>query len=416
MKILHIVAGELNGGAARGAYWLHRALRDLGLESRILGNARDIDGFEAVESLADSAPRKVQLALARRLGKAPIRLYRGRRNMDFNTGFDGIDISRLAAYADADLVHLHWVNGVVGVRSLRKLDKPVVWTLRDMWPMTGGCHHSLECDRYMAACGRCPQLASTREHDLTRLVLRRKQKALPTHMHIVGISHWMSECARKSSLFRSLPVTTIANNVDTRAFTPVEKAIAKQRLGLVDDRKVLLVGAQNVSNAYKGFDLFLDALKQLDKGKVQVLLFGKRTASIPDSHGIPSTNLGFLGETTALQVAYSAADVFIAPSRADAFGKTLVEAMACGTPAVCFDATGPKDIVEHGVDGYRAKPFSATDLAGGINWVLSRTQGDYRSLCDNARMNAERKFDSRVIAKRYVALYRDVLEGKSVDA
>ena len=412
MKILHIVAGELNGGAARGAYWLHTALLDLGLESKILGNARNTDRFEGVESLASSKLRKLQLAVARRLGKAPIRLYRGRENIDFNTGFDGIDITGHAAYAEADLLHLHWVNGVVGIRSLRKLDKPIVWTLRDMWPMTGGCHHSLGCDRFIDACGRCPQLGSAHEHDLTRLVIRRKQKALPKHMHIVGISRWMSECARDSSLFGGLPVTTIANNVNTRAFTPLDKSLAKQQLGLTENRKVLLIGAQNVSSAYKGFDLFLDALKKLDMASVQVLMFGKRTARIPDSLGIPSTNLGFLSETSALQIAYSAADVFISPSRADAFGKTLVEAMACGTPTVCFDATGPKDIVDHQIDGYRAKPFSTTDLAGGINWILSRTQGDYRSLCDNARMNAERKFDSRVIAKRYVALYRKVLKGK----
>jgi glycosyltransferase involved in cell wall biosynthesis len=218
-----------------------------------------------------------------------------------------------------------------------------------------------------------------------------------------------------SSLFRSFPITTIANNVDTRAFTPLNKAMAKQRLRLAQDRKVLLVGAQNVSSAYKGFDLFLDALKQLAKGSVQVLLFGKDATSIPDSYEIPSANLGFLSETSALRVAYSAADVFIAPSRADAFGKTLAEAMACGTPVVCFDATGPKDVVEHRIDGYRAEPFSAIDLAGGINWILNLAQGDYRSLCDNARINAERKFDSRIIAKRYVSLYHDVLEGRPVD-
>jgi glycosyltransferase involved in cell wall biosynthesis len=228
-------------------------------------------------------------------------------------------------------------------------------------------------------------------------------------MHIVGISRWISECARRSSLFRGLPVTTIANNVDTRAFMPMDKAIAKQRLELAEDRKVLLVGARNVSNAYKGFDLFLDALKQLDKQKVQVLLFGKRTASIPDLHGIPSTNLGFLGETTALQVAYSAADVFIAPSRADAFGKTLVEAMACGTPVVCFDATGPRDVVGHRVDGYRAKPFSSSDLAKGMNWILNRPPNEYKQLCHTARINAERKFDSRVSAAQYVKLYEELL-------
>lgn len=409
MKILHLVAGELNGGAARGAYWLHTALRESGIDSRILGNARNTQGYEHVESVTRTASGKLKLAILRRIGKAPVRLYRGRQAVDFNTGFDGFDISRHPAYVTADLVHLHWVNGLVGMRTLRKIQKPVLWTLRDMWPMTGGCHQSLGCERYRAACGKCPQLGSHRERDLSSLVISRKRKSLPQQLHVIGQSRWLSECARQSPLLGKFPIATIGNGIDTQAFTPSEKTVARQVLGLGEERKVILVGAQDVASPYKGFDLFLESLEKLDKDAVQVMLFGKQTVSIPESLGIPSTNLGFLADTISLRLAYSAADVFVAPSRADAFGKTLVEAMACGTPVVCFDATGPKDIVKHQIDGYRAEPFLAPDLASGIDWVLGRAPDDYQQLCDNARMHAERKFDSRVIAEQYAALYREML-------
>ena len=409
MKILHLVAGELNGGAARGAYWLHTALRELGIDSSVLGNARNTQGYESVESVARTARGKLKLAISRRIGKSPIRLYRGRQAVDFNTGFDGVDIKRHPAYAAADLVHLHWVNGLVGMRMLRKIEKPALWTLRDMWPMTGGCHHSLGCERYTGECGQCPQLGSSRERDLTRLVMSRKRKSLPRDLRVVGLSRWLSECARQSALLGKYPIATIGNSIDTQAFTPLEKTLARKVLGVDEGRKILLVGAQNIASAYKGFDLFLDSLERLDKDAVQILLFGKQTASIPESLGIPSTNLGFLSDLVSLRLAYSAADAFVAPSRADAFGKTLVEAMACGTPVVCFDATGPRDIVEHQENGYRAKPFSASDLASGIEWTLGRTPDEYQQLCDNARMHAVRKFDSRVIAEQYVALYREML-------
>jgi glycosyltransferase involved in cell wall biosynthesis len=409
MKILQLVAGELNGGAARGAYWLHTALRELGVDSRILGNARDIDGYESVNSVANSGLGRVKVAVSRRIGRAPIRLYRDREDVDFNTGFDGIDITRHPAYADADLVHLHWVNGLVGVRTLRKIKKPVLWTLRDMWPITGGCHYSLDCTRFKKACGQCPQLGSTRDRDLSRLVVRRKERALPSHMRVVGISHWLSECARQSTLLGRFPVATISNCVDTQAFTPLEKLHARQALGVDEDRKVLLVGAQNVANAYKGFDLFLEALDKLDRKDLQVLLFGKRTAGIPKSLGIPSNNLGFLTDSDSLQVAYSAADVFVAPSRADAFGKTLVEAMLCGTPVVCFNATGPKDIVDHHETGYLAEPFSPQDLADGIQWVLDQRPEAYATMSRSAQERAKQRFDSRVIAKKYLELYREVM-------
>jgi glycosyltransferase involved in cell wall biosynthesis len=416
MKILHLVAGELNGGAARGAYWLHQALRDLGVESSILTNARDNLGDESVISLADSTISKAKFAMLYRMGQLPLKLYRHRGTHFFSAGIDGVDVTRNRAYGSADLVNLHWINGLASTRSLGKIKKPLVWTLRDMWPMTGGCHQSLGCERYRIACGACPQLGSSRERDLTRMQMRRKRRSLPRHMHIVGISRWLSACARESALFRDYPITTIGNNVDTQTFRPIDKQLARRVLGLDEYRKVLLVGAQNVMSPYKGFDLFLEALSKLDKDFIQVLLFGQPTVAIPESLGIPSNNLGFLADSIALRLAYSAADAFVAPSRADAFGKTLAEAMACGTPVVCFDATGPRDIVEHQITGYRAEPFSASDLARGIEYVLGQPPGEYQQMCDNSRMRAKDNFDSRIIAEKYIALYENILGGRSENA
>ena len=409
MKILHVVAGGRGGGAARGAYWLHTALREEGIDTRVLCNARDIKGYEFVDSIASSGLDRVKVAISWRIGRSPIRLYRSRANVEFNTGFDGIDITRHPAYADADLVHLHWVNGLVGVRTLSKIKKPVLWTLRDMWPITGGCHYSLDCTRFKKACGQCPQLGSAREHDLSRWVVRRKERALPGHMRVVGISRWLSECARQSTLFGKFPVATISNCVETHGFAPLEKSYARQALGIDEDRKVLLVGAQNVASAYKGFDLFLEALGKLGRKDVQVLLFGKRTAIFPKSLDIPTRNLGFLTDVDSLRAAYSAADVFVAPSRADAFGKTLVEAMLCGTPVVCFNATGPKDIVDHHETGYLAEPFSPQDLANGIHWVLDQRPEAYATMSQSAQERAKQRFDSRVIARQYIELYREIM-------
>ncbi len=141
------------------------------------------------------------------------------------------------------------------------------------------------------------------------------------------------------------------------------------------------------------------------------MLFGNSGQGVPESLGVPSTSLGFLSDAISLRLAYSAADVFVAPSRADAFGKTLVEAMSCGTPVVCFNATGPKDIVEHRISGYLAEPFSSADLAQGIQWVLDQPTEAYAELCRSARVRAQDCFDSRVIARAYLDLYREVLGG-----
>jgi glycosyltransferase involved in cell wall biosynthesis len=400
VKILHLVAGRLDGGAARGAYWLHQT---------ILTNARDDLGDDTVVSLNRSLSSRLKFGLAHEASRLPIKVYRRRQSVAFNTGLAGVDITRHPAYDSADLVHLHWINSLVRIRSLRKVNKPLVWTLRDMWPFTGGCHHSLDCDRFAEGCGRCPQLGSVRERDLSRFVLRHKQASVPKNITVIGISRWISEHAGRSTLFRNCRVSTISNNVDTELFAPFEKTLARQALGLDDGRKLVLIGAQDIASIYKGFDLFLEALAALREENICIATFGKPGEVVPRSLGFPVTNLGLLSDLLSLRLAYSAADVFVAPSRAEAFGKTLAEAMSCGTPVVCFDATGPRDIVEHKRDGYKAVPFEPSDLARGIRWVLGQTPEAYTQLCRHARERAQRCFDSRVVAQQYAIVYRDLL-------
>jgi len=411
MKVLHLLAWDTHGGATLGAYWLHQALRGLGVDSTILTNGDVAFDDDSVVSLAGSGFSKMKLTALRKLGQIPVRAYRRRQHRVFRTGIDGVAFRRHPAYQSADLVHVHWANGMVSTRTLGKVRKPLVWTLRDMWPFTGGCHYSMDCDRYSQGCGRCPQLGSKNERDLSRLVAWHKRLTTPQDIRIVGISNWLSDCARKSEIFRACRVSTISNNVDTRLFSPLPKDQAKRILGLDRGKRIVLVGAPDVTSFYKGFDLFLAALGNLSREDIHVVVFGKPVENASNMLAMQMTNLGYLSATEDLCVAYSAADVFVAPSRMDAFGKTLVESMLCGTPVVCFDATGPKDIVEHRVSGYRAEPFSPQDFAQGIQWVLDQTPDEYAEMCQAAENRARRKFDSRVIAQKYVELYQEALSG-----
>jgi glycosyltransferase involved in cell wall biosynthesis len=254
-------------------------------------------------------------------------------------------------------------------------------------------------------CGKCPQLGSKRQRDLSRWVYTRKKKYIPRQTKLVGISHWLSDCARQSALFQDFDVRTIHNNVSTKDFFPVDKAAARQMLGIDQDRPVVLAGAHNMESFYKGFADYLQALDSLDSD-VFLLFFGKldHRATAAFKHAYKS--LGFLYDTVSLRLAYSAANVFVAPSRMDAFGKTLAESMACGTPVVCFDATGPKDIVDHKVNGYKAKPFEAEDLARGVEWVLA--EAERLQLFQQAREKVCLSFNSKVIAQQYKELYQSI--------
>lgn len=409
MNILHLVAGNLSGGAARGAHWLHRGLRELGVESFMLNNSRMNLSDKAVTSLADTSLQKAKFLLLSRIGSLPKKFYPKRKPWIFNTGFDGVDFTHHPAYRSADIIHLHWINGLVAMRTLRKVKKPVVWTMRDMWPLTGGCHYTMDCERYILGCGGCPQLGSNFKWDLSSVVVSNKKESLPKDLRLVGISHWLSDCARNSAVFRGVQIQTISNNIDTSKFYPIETSVAREVLGLPHNKKIVLIGAQSVTDFYKGFDLFIDAMNELQQDDIQILIFGRvghyEESALPN----PMIKLGFLSDFISLRIAYSAADVFVAPSRMDAFGKTIVESMACGTPVVCFDSTGPADIVDHKVTGYKAKPFEVIDLANGINWVLTQNEVESKYLRLASRNRAVTDFDSEVIAAQYVELYKELL-------
>jgi len=283
----------------------------------------------------------------------------------------------------------------------------MIWTMRDMWPFTGGCHYSYQCTNYELDCGFCRQLNSNHGFDLSRIVHRRKKKYIPRHVVLVGISHWLSECARNSSLFHEFRILTIPNCVNTSHFYPVEKEIARDKLGIPKNKRVILAGALNINDYYKGFDKLLESIPQITTENLHFLFFGNINSDILDKLETEYTSLGYINNDDLLRVVYSAADVFIAPSMIEAFGKTLAESMACGTPVVCFNTTGPKDIVDHMKNGYLATPFSSSSLAEGIDWVLNHE--DCQEISQNARNKIMEKFSATVVSCQYLGLYNELI-------
>jgi glycosyltransferase involved in cell wall biosynthesis len=408
MKVLHIVAGDLDGGAARGAYWLHCGLKDLGIDSKIFTNSKITLGDNSVVTINNSKKRKAINIIRGQLDNLFPLFYRKRKIIIFSSGFFGVDFTKTNEYKEADIVHLHWINGsFVNIKHLGKIEKPIVWTIRDMWPMTGGCHYAMECDKYKTGCGNCEQLNSHSSYDLSKFILNRKKKYLPKDMKIVGISHWLSDEAKKSELFKDYDVRTISNNIDSKEFFPVDKDIAKKILGIKSSKKIILVGSTNLKDFYKGFNKYLEAIKQLDKEKYFLCFFGNVDKNVVSDLGFEYKSFGYLNDNISLRLVYSCANVFVAPSLMEAFGKTIAESMGCGTPAICFDATGPKDIVTHKVDGYKVESFKSDDLFSGIEWILNNK--NYEELCQEAREKVMREFDSVVVAKKYIELYKELL-------
>jgi glycosyltransferase involved in cell wall biosynthesis len=299
------------------------------------------------------------------------------------------------------------------VETLRKFNRPIVWTLHDSWAFTGGCHVPFDCTRYRENCGVCPVLGSASEKDLSRWTWNRKARAWrDLDLTVVTPSRWLAECARSSSLFRDARVEVIPNGLDTETFQPLDKTSSRTLLGLPQDKKIILFGAvRGLSDPNKGFHLLTPALQEVAKGSKDALavVFGSSGyAGMPDL-GMPVTFLGRIDDDHSLAKIYSAADVFVAPSKQENLPNTVMEAMACGTPCVAFHQGGVPDLVDHAVSGYLAQPFDTEDFARGIEWILG--DDDRRAeLSDQARRKIVAEFSLANVSERYATIYRELLE------
>lgn len=403
LNVLHVIAGDLNGGAARGAYWLHLALLKENVNSFILTNSKNNLNSKRIEALSNNYISRLKFSILHRTTSLLKYRYLKRNKQIFSTGFDGIDITNHFLYKKADIINLHWINGLLKVKSIKKISKPIVWTIRDMWPMTGGCHHAmLNCKKFTKKCGFCPLLNSKNKHDLSFKILENKIISYAKKkLTIVGLSKWITKQAKSSSVFKNFPIKTIGNCINENNFFPLNKKKIKKKLMLPLDKYIIAVGAQNLSDFYKGFDLFLKSLKKIKTKKFHILLFGRSKSNVIKNYSY--TDLGYIDRDSKLREIYSAADVYVSPSRVESYGKTVAEAMYCGTPTVVFNNTGSEDLVKHKINGYIARNFNPNDLARGIDWILNKNNSK------KLFKIANKKFNSKKIAKKYKQLYQKIL-------
>ncbi|MGB3787124.1 MAG: glycosyltransferase family 4 protein [Phormidesmis sp.] len=419
MKVLHLSTADANGGAARGAYWMHKALQQAGVESHMLVAEKFTSDPTVTGSRGITGSQKIKRGIRQTVEYWPLKRYKNKRPGAFSPAVYHSNIVAQVNSIDPDIINLHWVAGGL----LRPQDLPlfqknrhrhIVWTLRDMWPFTGGCHYSGECTAYENGCGQCPALSSQKRHDLSYRTWHRKQAAWKNiEITIAPLSEWLADCARQSKLFAHQRIQVIPNAIDAKKYRPIEKSTARDLLQLPAQKQLILFGALSpTTDARKGFNLLRTALQQLSAQKqheqLEAVVFGTDKPERDLDLRIPTRFLGRLTDDTMLALAYSAADVMVVPSTQEAFGKTSIEAMACGTPVVAFNTTGLKDSVVHQYNGYLAHCFDAADLADGISWVLEDCDR-LQILSRNARQTVKDKFTFTHQAQQYSALYQQLL-------
>lgn len=407
---------DLEGGAARGSFALHQALLGAGVQSRLRVATR----HSGLPSVHCPAPRW-RNTVRRRASRLLLGLERTDNAVLHSLSLLPSGLLREPLYAGADLIHLHWVCGeLLSIAEIGRIDKPLIWTLRDMWPFCGAEHYAPDGPeaRWRGGYARAGRMAGDRGLDLDRWTWQRKRRAWQRPMQIVALSTWLADCARHSALMRGWPVCVIPNALDVARFSPRPRAQARQQLGLPPDRRLILFGAIGGSDdPRKGWDLLEAALRYLapDLAGLECVVFGQDEPPDPPRLGMPIHWMGRINDDDTLAQLYSAADVMVVPSRQEAFGKTASEPQACGCPVVAFGATGLLDVVDHQATGYLARPFDPADLAHGIAWVLGDPERHHR-LGAAARQRAVRLWAPDVVVRQYLDVYERALQGPPAQA
>lgn len=412
MKITIICKSDTTGGAAIASFRLMQALRSIGEDARMLVVEKKSDSpyVEAV-----GGKKYKFLFLAERL-KIFLQNGLSRKTLfQIDTGDFGLPLWKHPLVKNADAVLLQWVNqgmlSLKGIEKISSLDKKVIWTMHDLWPFTGICHHPYSCLRYELECGNCPLLGHNirgheSPHDLSYKIWRRKEKLYHNaKIKFVAVSSWVKKKAEMSSLLRNQTVTVIPN-----AFPSASECLARS-----GDNRRIIFGAARLDDPVKGIETFFDALNLLHdelqekSGKIEVVLFGAiRNPQLLEDIKFPWKHLGEVKGLENVRQLYQKCDVVVSSSHFETSGNTLVEGQAFGCIPVSFDRGGQKDIISHKSDGFLAswdddQALRARNLAEGIKWALANSNDDIRK---KMLENVLNRFSYKAVAQEYINLIK----------
>lgn len=416
LKVALVCHSDLLGGAAVVTYRLMQALRNEGVDARMVVYNRMGDDTPDLP-VAQIGPRwkRGMKFVGERL---PIMLNNGfnRANLfKVSTAATGMPVDRHPWVREADVVNLNWINqgmlSLKGIRRIAAMGKPIVWTMHDMWCLTGICHHAYDCHRYERECGRCPLLNSNTEKDMSRRVWHRKQRLFAdVPVHFVAVSSWLKERARQSSMLRDAHIDVIPNAfpIDTFPTRPYENFPS---FDPIPNRRRLVMGAARLDDPIKGLDIAVDALNYIFDNRPDVandtgiILFGElRDRRILDRLRFPYLYMGRITDPKLLRQFYASSEAVISASHFETLPGTLIEGQAAGCLPVTFGQGGQRDIVTHLKDGYIVDERTPEALAEGITWALTQTK-DREAL----HRSVEERFSSAKVASRYIGLYHSLM-------
>lgn len=414
LKVALVSHSDRLGGASVVTFRLMNALRMAGIDARMVVFFKTGSDPNVLETCPRN--RRIALFLAER-GCIFMKNGFSRKNLfKVSIANTGLHLHNHPWIKQADIIALNWINqgmlSLEGIHMLAKTGKPIVWTMHDMWCMTGICHHAHECDKYKEHCGNCPYILNAHfKKDLSYKVWNLKNELYnTTNIKFVAVSNWLAKKCKESSLLREKNTVVIPNAFPVDFYMTTPSAPVKE-YNIDYSKNIIIMGAARLDDPIKGFDYAIDALNTVFERYPEkasdciAVFFGDiRDTSLLKRIKMPYHHLGRINDPKLIRQLYASSKVVISTSLYETLPGTLIEGQAAGCVPVSFGQGGQSDIIEHKVNGYIADYLSAGSIAEGIVWALDNAPSR-----ESLHESVKNKFASEIVAKRYIDLFNSLL-------
>lgn len=406
MKVLHLNHSDSIGGAAKFSQRLHNSILAMGEDSYMCCSSVRLQN-ERIFRVNPTMSKNLSIlkAKAAQTLDSKVQLLERTSIKSFKSaGWFGAVSADWINKSDFDVINLHWINGgLISIKEIGRIRKPIVWSMLDMWPFLGAEHYAQEVEArgMIEGFNRGNRPKNDIGIDVCRVSAHHKERYLSEKITYVAPSRWLAERAEQSQRLARAEIRVIPAALDIDLYSPMIKHSSVDRT-----ETPFVIGYGGALSGRKGWELFYKFLNTYNKELVgsTIIVFGSPISEVFFSPYYEIKQAGRVMDEEMLVSLYRQMDVLLFPSTVEAFGLIAQEAQSCGVPVICIRNTGTAEVIQHNKTGYAINggPEELISILARLRFDLNLRQ----LLRDNARKRALALWKRDIVAAQYLNLYQ----------